>query len=53
VWSPEPDDGYTVWGAYRLLTSMVYDQYLAVSNLILHKYVPLKVTVSALRLFLK
>lgn len=51
VWSPEPGDGYTICGAYRLITSMISDQYLVVSYLILHKYVPLKVIVFAWWLF--
>jgi len=44
VWILEPTDGYTVRGAYRILTSEVPHHYTTLSNLIQHQDIPLKVS---------
>ncbi|CAJ2639374.1 unnamed protein product [Trifolium pratense] len=42
-WRPDPDIGYTVGGAYQLLTSHVFVTLGDAENLIWHSQVPLKV----------
>jgi hypothetical protein len=50
VWLPAPSDGYTVRGAYNLLTSQVHSGEVSASDLVWHNQVPLKVSVFAWRL---
>jgi hypothetical protein len=50
LWRPDPDRGYTVWGAYKLLTAHSPDSLDVVVDLFWHKRVPLKVSVFAWRL---
>ena len=50
VWLPDPTDGYTVRGAYNLLTTQDHSGEASVSDLVWHKQVPLKVSVFAWRL---
>ncbi|GAU28487.1 hypothetical protein TSUD_294900 [Trifolium subterraneum] len=47
MWRPDPGDGYSVRGAYDLLTSTGGQTEAASTNLIWHKQVPLKVSVVA------
>ncbi|GAU27676.1 hypothetical protein TSUD_126220 [Trifolium subterraneum] len=49
-WQPDLDDGYTVRGAYHLLTEQEAVPLDAVAGLIWHSQVPLKVSVLAWRL---
>ncbi|PNX67589.1 70 kDa peptidyl-prolyl isomerase, partial [Trifolium pratense] len=49
-WRPDPDTGYTVWGAYQLLTSRDSITIDVVADLIWHPQVPLKVSILAWRL---
>ncbi|CAJ2634878.1 unnamed protein product [Trifolium pratense] len=49
-WRTDLDDGYTVRGAYQLLTSQDHVTLDAVSGLIWHRQVPLKVSICAWRL---
>ncbi|XP_045797924.1 uncharacterized protein LOC123892139 [Trifolium pratense] len=49
-WRPEPDTGYSVRGAYKLLTSHVSATLDDADNLIWHPQVPLKVSIFAWRL---
>ncbi|CAJ2638568.1 unnamed protein product [Trifolium pratense] len=49
-WRPEPDTGYSVRGAYKLLTSHVSVTLDDADNLIWHPQVPLKVSIFAWRL---
>ncbi|PNX54400.1 cysteine-rich receptor-like protein kinase [Trifolium pratense] len=46
-WQPDPDTGYTVRGAYQLLTAHVSVTLDVVENLIWHTQVPLKVSIFA------
>jgi hypothetical protein len=50
LWQPDPDNGYTVWGAYQLLTSHPPVSLDPATDLICHKQVSLKVSVFAWRL---
>ena len=50
VWLPAPSDGYTVRGAYNLLTSQDYSGEASASKLVWHNQVPLKVSVFVWRL---
>jgi hypothetical protein len=50
VWRPDPSGGYSVRGAYDLLTSRGDQGVAATTDLIWHKQVPLKVSVAAWRL---
>ena len=50
VWLPDPSHGYTVRGAYSLLTSQVPRVDDTALDLVWHKQVPLKVSVFAWRL---
>ncbi|GAU28132.1 hypothetical protein TSUD_295700 [Trifolium subterraneum] len=43
-WQPDPDEGYTVRGAYQLLTSHVSSTLDDADKLIWHTHVPLKLT---------
>ncbi|MCI70696.1 helicase-like protein, partial [Trifolium medium] len=49
-WQPDPDAGYTVCGAYQLLTSQDSVTLGAAEALIWHPQVPLKVSILAWRL---
>ncbi|CAJ2670936.1 unnamed protein product [Trifolium pratense] len=49
-WQPDPDDGYTVRGAYQLLTAQDAVTLDAAAGLIWHPHVPLKVSIFAWRL---
>ncbi|GAU31822.1 hypothetical protein TSUD_58230 [Trifolium subterraneum] len=49
-WQPDPDEGYTVRGAYQLLTSQVPSTLDDADKLIWHTHVPLKVSILAWRL---
>ncbi|CAJ2672661.1 unnamed protein product [Trifolium pratense] len=49
-WSPDPDTGYTVRGAYQILTSQDSVTLHDAENLIWHPQVPLKVSIFAWRL---
>ncbi|CAJ2674496.1 unnamed protein product [Trifolium pratense] len=49
-WQPDPDDGYTVRGAYQLLTAQAAVTLDAAAWLIWHSQVPLKVSIFAWRL---
>ncbi|GAU45519.1 hypothetical protein TSUD_186760 [Trifolium subterraneum] len=49
-WQPDPDIGYTVRGAYQLLTSQVTATMDDAEKLIWHPQVPLKVSIFAWRL---
>ncbi|XP_045810338.1 uncharacterized protein LOC123904757 [Trifolium pratense] len=49
-WLPDPDTGYTVGGAYQLLTSQDSVTLDDAENLIWHSQVPLKVSIFAWRL---
>ncbi|GAU47942.1 hypothetical protein TSUD_99000 [Trifolium subterraneum] len=49
-WQPDPDAGYTVRGAYQLLTSHTADTTDEAIQLIWHPRVPLKVSIFAWRL---
>ncbi|KAK2441001.1 hypothetical protein QL285_012349 [Trifolium repens] len=49
-WQPDPDSGYTVRGAYHLLTSQVPAPMEGADSLIWHPQVPLKVSIFAWRL---
>ncbi|GAU36101.1 hypothetical protein TSUD_277120 [Trifolium subterraneum] len=49
-WQPDPDEGYTVRGAYQLLTSQVSATMDDAETLIWHSQVPLKVSIFAWRL---
>ncbi|GAU48381.1 hypothetical protein TSUD_118070, partial [Trifolium subterraneum] len=49
-WQPDPDEGYTVQGAYQLLTSQVSATMDDADKLIWHSQVPLKVCILAWRL---
>ncbi|KAK2436694.1 hypothetical protein QL285_021667 [Trifolium repens] len=49
-WQPDPDIGYTVRGAYHLLTSQDSVPLDAVATLVWHHHVPLKVSIFAWRL---
>ncbi|GAU10201.1 hypothetical protein TSUD_420190, partial [Trifolium subterraneum] len=49
-WQPDPVEGYTVRGAYQLLTSQVSPTMDEADTLIWHSQVPLKVSVFAWRL---
>ncbi|CAJ2678808.1 unnamed protein product [Trifolium pratense] len=49
-WSPDPDIGYTVGGAYQLLTSHASVTLDDAENLVWHSQVPLKVSIFAWRL---
>ncbi|MCH85302.1 heat-shock protein, partial [Trifolium medium] len=49
-WRPDPDTGYTVGGAYQLLTSHTSVTLDTAENLIWHPQVPLKVSIFAWRL---
>ncbi|GAU40818.1 hypothetical protein TSUD_398020 [Trifolium subterraneum] len=49
-WKPDPDKGYTVRGAYQLLTSQVTATMDEAEKLIWHSQVPLKVSIFAWRL---
>jgi hypothetical protein len=49
-WGPDIHDGYTVRGAYHILTNPVLSTLDETSNLIWHKQVPLKVSIVAWRL---
>ncbi|MCI04016.1 70 kDa peptidyl-prolyl isomerase, partial [Trifolium medium] len=49
-WQPDPDKGYTVRGAYQLLTSQVPSTIDEAEDLIWHTQVPLKVAIFAWRL---
>ncbi|KAK2370837.1 hypothetical protein QL285_083849 [Trifolium repens] len=49
-WQPDPDGGYTVRGAYQLLTSLDSFTVGEAENLVWHKQVPLKVSILAWRL---
>jgi hypothetical protein len=50
VWRHDPGGGYSVRGAYELLTTHDVQDTVATSYLIWHKQVPLKVSVMAWRL---
>ena len=50
VWRLDASNGYTVSGVYHLLTSQLVQTTNAVSDLIWHKHVPLKVSVLVWRL---
>jgi hypothetical protein len=50
VWRYDPDDGYSVRGAYKILTELDAQDTADTSDLIWHKQVPLKVSVMAWRL---
>jgi hypothetical protein len=50
VWLPDPSKGYTVRGAYDLLTSQAPSDVVSVVDLVWHHQVPLKVSVFAWRL---
>ena len=50
IWQPDIGEGYTICGAYQLLTSQVHHVVDAADNLIWHKHVPLKVSILAWRL---
>ncbi|CAJ2666213.1 unnamed protein product [Trifolium pratense] len=49
-WRPDPDTGYTVRGAYQILTSQASVTLHTAENLIWHPQVPLKVSIFAWRL---
>ncbi|GAU35630.1 hypothetical protein TSUD_30470, partial [Trifolium subterraneum] len=49
-WQPDPAEGYTVRGAYQLLTSQVSATTGEVEKLVWHPQVPLKVSIFAWRL---
>jgi hypothetical protein len=49
-WQPDPDVGYSVRGAYQLLTSLDSFTLREAENLVWHKQVPLKVFILACRL---
>jgi hypothetical protein len=49
-WKLDPDCSYLVGGVYQLLTSQEFHCFGATSDLILHKQVPLKVSIFAWRL---
>ncbi|MCI49454.1 70 kDa peptidyl-prolyl isomerase, partial [Trifolium medium] len=49
-WQPDPDGGYTVRGAYQLLTSQDSVTLDVAEGLIWHSQVPLKVSIFAWRL---
>ncbi|CAJ2651349.1 unnamed protein product [Trifolium pratense] len=49
-WQPDPDDGYTVRGAYQLLTAQDTVTLDTAAGLIWHPQVPLKVSIFAWRL---
>ncbi|KAK2418448.1 hypothetical protein QL285_040641 [Trifolium repens] len=49
-WQPDPDTGYTVRGAYQLLTSQDSASMDAAAALVWHPHVPLKVSIFAWRL---
>jgi hypothetical protein len=49
-WRYDPDDGYSVRGAYEILTAQDAQVVVATSDLIWHKQIPLKVSVMAWRL---
>ncbi|PNX69239.1 O-acyltransferase WSD1, partial [Trifolium pratense] len=44
-WRPDPDTGYSVRGAYQLLTSHISVTMDDADNLIWHPQVPLKVSI--------
>ncbi|GAU48725.1 hypothetical protein TSUD_406040 [Trifolium subterraneum] len=50
IWRPDPIRGYSVQGAYYLLTSHPLDPLDGADNLIWHRQVPLKVSIFAWRL---
>jgi len=50
-WFPDPTGGYSVRGAYRILTNRIPSHDAISSNLLWHQDVPLKVSVFAWRLF--
>ncbi|MCH88260.1 O-acyltransferase WSD1, partial [Trifolium medium] len=49
-WRPDPDTGYTIRGAYQLLTSHDSATTDDADNLIWHSQVPLKISIFAWRL---
>ncbi|KAK2447138.1 hypothetical protein QL285_006530 [Trifolium repens] len=49
-WQPDPDTGYSVRGAYQLLTSQDSFTLGAAEDLVWHKQVPLKISIFAWRL---
>ncbi|XP_024626839.1 uncharacterized protein [Medicago truncatula] len=49
-WQPDPGQGYTIRGAYALLTSQEEQQDSLCEDLVWHKQVPLKVSIFAWRL---
>ncbi|PNY13480.1 cysteine-rich receptor-like protein kinase, partial [Trifolium pratense] len=49
-WQPDPVRGYSVRGAYHILTSQQLDPLDAIADLIWHKQVPLNVSILAWRL---
>ncbi|RHN58033.1 putative reverse transcriptase zinc-binding domain-containing protein [Medicago truncatula] len=49
-WDPDVHDGYTVRGAYQILTTPIQSTFDVTRNLIWHKQVPLKVFIVAWRL---
>ncbi|KAK2406681.1 hypothetical protein QL285_042386 [Trifolium repens] len=49
-WQPDPDTGYSVRGAYQLLTSQDSFTLGAAEDLVWHKQVPLKVSIFVWRL---
>ncbi|KAK2373370.1 hypothetical protein QL285_074404 [Trifolium repens] len=49
-WQPDPDTGYSVRGAYQLLTSQDSFTLGAVKDLVWHKQVPLKISICVWRL---
>ncbi|GAU22735.1 hypothetical protein TSUD_138600, partial [Trifolium subterraneum] len=51
-WRPDPIEGYTVRGAYQLLTSQASVTMAEAENLIWHSQVPLKVSIFTWRLLL-
>ncbi|GAU47037.1 hypothetical protein TSUD_239950 [Trifolium subterraneum] len=49
-WQPASDSGYTVWGAYQLLTDQAAAPLAVAAGLVWHPQVPLKVSILAWRL---
>jgi hypothetical protein len=49
-WQPDPDTGYSVSGAYQILTSQDSFTLGAAEDLVWHKQVPLKVSIFVWRL---
>jgi len=49
-WDPDIQDGYTVWGAYQILTDSASSTFDTTRDLVWHKQVPLKVSIVAWRL---